>query len=498
MPGSGGCRRPATWPVGATTSPWWRRPTCPVGGPAPHGSAAYRFDTGPTVLTMPSLVERCFAAAGVDHGRPAHPATPSTRCTGPASPTAASCGSATGARRWPRRSARSAAPGEADGVPPLLRLADRALRAGDAELHRPQLRLAARPGPAAGARAAAAARRGRSGASTPRCGASSTDERLRRLFSFQSLYAGLAPLRGARGLRRDHLHGRRQRRVRARRWHARPARRLAAAAERAGVEFRYGDAVERIVLAERHGGPGPRGPPRRRRASSPPTRWCATADLPVAYRTLLPGHRRAAGRPAWPLLAVAPWCGTSARGASCPPGVAHHNIHFGARLGRRVPRRDATTAAACPIRRCSSPCRRSTSRRWRRPAAHVLYVLEPVPNLDGRIDWAAERARARDDLAAAVEPPRLPGRRRGRALRRPARLGGARAWSGAPRSPCRTASSRPGPFRPANLERRAPGPGVRRLGHRPRRRRADGARVRRAGRRATPWLDVTASGGERT
>ena len=26
----------------------------------------FRFDTGPTVLTMPHLIDRCFAAAGVD------------------------------------------------------------------------------------------------------------------------------------------------------------------------------------------------------------------------------------------------------------------------------------------------------------------------------------------------------------------------------------------------------------------------------------------------
>ena len=36
------------------------------------------------------------------------------------------------------------------------------------------------------------------------------------------------------------------------------------------------------------------------------------------------------------------------------------------------------------------------------PGRHVLYVLEPVPNLDGRVDWTTERGRARDDLAAAV------------------------------------------------------------------------------------------------
>ncbi len=41
-------------------------------GDGPGGRAGslerdgYRFDTGPTVLTMPHLIDRCFEAAGVD------------------------------------------------------------------------------------------------------------------------------------------------------------------------------------------------------------------------------------------------------------------------------------------------------------------------------------------------------------------------------------------------------------------------------------------------
>ena len=32
----------------------------------------------------------------------------------------------------------------------------------------------------------------------------------------------------------------------------------------------------------------------------------------------------------------------------------------------------------------------------------TLYVLEPAPNLDGRVDWTVERSPARDQLAAKV------------------------------------------------------------------------------------------------
>ena len=38
----------------------------PGGRAGLHVEGGYRFDTGPTVLTMPHLVERCFAAAGAD------------------------------------------------------------------------------------------------------------------------------------------------------------------------------------------------------------------------------------------------------------------------------------------------------------------------------------------------------------------------------------------------------------------------------------------------
>src|SRR6478736_6385779 len=38
----------------------------PGGRAGVREEGGYRFDTGPTVLTMPHLVDRCFAAAGVD------------------------------------------------------------------------------------------------------------------------------------------------------------------------------------------------------------------------------------------------------------------------------------------------------------------------------------------------------------------------------------------------------------------------------------------------
>ena len=120
-----------------------------------------------------------------------------------------------------------------------------------------------------------------------------------------------------------------------------------------------------------------------------------------------------------------------------------------------------------------------------RRAARSLYVLEPVPNLDGRIDWATERDRLRDDLVAAGGVARLPGRRRrGRALHRPLRLGAAGHVAGH--------AVRPRPHVPPDRavpaqQRRPPRrPGVVFVGsrHGAGRGRADGAAVGTAGRRA--------------
>ena len=90
------------------------------------------------------------------------------------------------------------------------------------------------------------------------------------------------------------------------------------------------------------------------------------------------------------------------------------------------------------------------------PGRHVVYALEPVPNLDGRIDWADERAAVREQLvervAAAgytvdvevedfVDPSDW--QRRGMAKGTPFALAHRFFQSG--------------PFRPGNVERRAPG-----------------------------------------
>ena len=111
---------------------------------APDGAGDYRFDTGPTVLTMPDLIADCFDAARRADGRLA----------GPAAGLAALPG---GVRRRHRprrprrhrpdggRGGRGLRPGRGGRVPAVRRVRLAALPLRDARLHRPQHRLAARP-----------------------------------------------------------------------------------------------------------------------------------------------------------------------------------------------------------------------------------------------------------------------------------------------------------------------------------------------------------------
>src|SRR5690606_33846261 len=84
-----------------------------------------------------------------------------------------------------------------------------------------------------------------------------------------------------------------------------------------------------------------------------------------------------------------------------PEGVAHHNIHFGDQW------EEAFRAILHEGRRMPDPSLLVTVRTVDHPdlapaGGHTLYVLEPVPNLDGKLDWTRERGRVRDDLAARV------------------------------------------------------------------------------------------------
>ena len=411
----------------------------------------YRFDTGPTVLTMPHLVERCFRAAGADMGdfltlRTVDPMYRACFADG------------TELRVLHGREAMSdeiravCGPREVDGfarfcdwLTELYRLEMPGFveRNYDSPLDllrplRPALELV---------------RLGGFGRLASRVERFFDDDRLVRLFSFQSLYAGLAPHQAlalyAVITYMDVVNGVV---VPEGGMHALPTA-MALAAEKAGVEVRYGAPVDRILLARPDGG-AVQGV---RLASGELVAADAvvcTADLPVAYRRLLPGLTppRRLRRATYSPSAVVWHAGV--RGP-LPAQAAHHNIHFGHEWrtafralldeGRRMP--DPSLLVTIPT--VDEPGMAP-------PGGHVLYVLEPAPNLDGVVEWRTERARARDDLAAAIERMGYPGDVQVESLVDP------RDWEadGMERGTPFALNHRflqTGPFRPANTDRRTPG-----------------------------------------
>jgi phytoene desaturase len=138
-----------------------------------------------------------------------------------------------------------------------------------------------------------------------------------------------------------------------------------------------------------------------------------------------------------------------------PPEAAHHNIHFGHEwAGSFRALLDDGTCMPDPSILVSVP---TVSDPGAAPeGAHTLYVLEPVPNLDGQVDWRRERGRRRADLESRVAALGYPVDVETEALWDPTdweREGMARGTPFA----LSHRFFQSGPFRPANLERRAPG-----------------------------------------
>ena len=138
-----------------------------------------------------------------------------------------------------------------------------------------------------------------------------------------------------------------------------------------------------------------------------------------------------------------------------PPGVEHHNIHFGRAWDGafRALLHDGTRMPD-PSRLVSVPTLAEPA--MAPPGRHVLYVLEPVPNLDGRVDWTRERDRLRNDLAAAVAGLGYPADIEVERLVDPLDWEAQGMERGTPFALSHT-FAQTGPFRPGNLERRAPG-----------------------------------------
>lgn len=276
------------------------------------------------------------------------------------------------------------------------------------------------------------------------------EPRLQRVFSFQSMYAGLAPHEAlslyAVITYMDTIAGVYEVRGGA----AAIADALARRLERRGAEFVYGAAVTQIRRNDEGAVAGVQIDGDERVDFDA---IVCNADLPMAYRTLLdvkPPRSTRRGR-------YAPSCVLWSAGVrgSVDEGVAHHNLHFGwewddafkaLRRGDRMP--DPSTLVSVP----------SSTDPTAAPAGHsTLYALEPVPNLSGRVDWASEsvgHARAlRERLAGFGYPTDDVVTER---FFDPLVWRSLGLERGTPFSLAQTLRQT-GPFRPANTDSRVPG-----------------------------------------
>lgn len=352
----------------------------------------YRFDTGPTVLTMPDLIADAFASVGEDMADwlTLTPLDPLYRAYYPD-------GSTLDVRSDPAAMAaeveRVCGPDEARGYERWVAFVSRlyALEMNDfidrnvgspLDLLTPNLaRLAA----------LGAFRR-----LAPKVAQYLKDPRTRRVMSFQSMYAGLSPYDAlavyAVIAYMDSVAGVY---FPAGGMHAVP-RALAGAAEKHGVTFRYGTAVSSVTVThgravgvvtddgERH----------------PADVVVLNPDLPVAYRELLPASatpRRVR------TLKHSPSCFLLLAGSTATYArAAHHNLHFGRAwrttfdelIRDKRLMTDPSLLVTCPT--ASDPSLAP-------PGRQAYYVLVPAPNLDAGIDWDVVGPRYRDETVGRLE-----------------------------------------------------------------------------------------------
>jgi phytoene desaturase len=350
--------------------------------PVPGGRAGrlslqgYEFDTGPTVLTMPSLIEEPLAAVGekLSDWLELTPLDPAYRAYYPDGST---LDVMTDTVRMAGEISRVCGPREADGY---LRFVDFARRLWllerdhfigrnlDSPIDLLNLNLLKLLGMGGFRRL------------QPKINDYFRDPRTRRIFSFQSMYAGMAPhdalaiyaviayLDSVAGVffPKGGMHA--------------VPKALAGAAEKHGVVFHYDTTVTKVET-------------RNGRATGvitadgtriPADVVVLNPDLPIAYRDLLPASRQRR-------LRFSPSCVVLHIGSTQAYGkIAHHNIHFGTTwrttfdqvIRKGLLMSDPSLLVTNPTR--TDPAAAPSGR-------HTYYVLAPVPNLEtGPMNWRGE------------------------------------------------------------------------------------------------------------
>jgi phytoene desaturase len=404
--------------------------------------SGYEFDTGPTVLTMPELIAETLAAVGEDLADwlDLTPIDPAYRAH---FPDGSVLNVIAGTARMAGEVSRVCGPREADGY---LRFAEYARRLWrleradfiDRNLDSPRDLLTAN-----------LLRLLLAGGFTrleSKINRFFRDARTRRIFSFQSMYAGLAP-HDALALYAviaylDSVAGV----YFPKGGIAAVPRALAGAAEKHGVEFRYDTTVARVETR------GDRAIGVRTADGEfvPADAVVLNPDLPVARERLLgeAPRRRLRYSPSCVVLHVGSRQGYAR--------IAHHNLHFG-RSWRstfdEVIRRGELMSD--PSLLVTNPSRTDPSMA---PAGrHSYYVLAPVPNLTPRtrrLDWRAGLARRYEqDLVETLERRGYRGFSAGIEVSRmvtPADWAEQGMAAGTPFAAAHTLFQT-GPFRPGNL-----------------------------------------------
>ncbi|MCG5443543.1 phytoene desaturase [Micromonospora sp. NIE79] len=416
--------------------------------PVPGGRAGrlgvdgYEFDTGPTVLTMPDLIAEALGAVGEElhDWLDLTPLDPAYRAYYPDGST---LDVLTDTTRMAAEISRVCGPREADGYLRFVEYARELWRLERTDFIERNLDAPTDliTGNLLKLLSGGAFRRLQT-----KINQFFRDPRTQRIFSFQAMYAGLAPhdalaiyaviayLDSVAGVYfpRGGIHA--------------VSRAMAGAAEKHGVQIRYDTTVTRVETVNG-------------RATGvltadgdlvPADVVVLNPDLPVAYRDLLPAapQRRLTYSPSCVVLHV------GSRQAYAK--IAHHNIHFGrawkGTFDEVIRRGELMTDPSLLV---TNPSR--TDSAVAPPDRHTYYVLAPVPNLHrAPFEWRGDLTqRYTDQLIGTLEERGYVGFGAGVEVIRaitPAEWEEQGMAAGTPFAAAHTLFQT-GPFRPSNLHR---------------------------------------------
>jgi phytoene desaturase len=358
----------------------------------------YQFDTGPTVLTMPGLIDDALACVGeklADRVRlmPLDPAYRANFADGSV------INVHTDTEQMADEIARVATPADAAGYVRLVAFLRKLyhLEMGSFIDRNLDSKLGLMGSAGAQVLALGGLRK-----LAPKIGQYLQDDRLRRIFSFQAMYAGLAPqdalaiyavisyMDTVAGVYFPEGG-----------MHAVP-RAMADAAAAHGAEFRYGTRADSIEVS---------GGRARAVVTSDGERIAAdvivvNADLPTAYQELLPERYRPRRLSR---LRYSPSCFLLHAGSAASyPSLAHHNIFFGD-AWRQTFREiiDQGQLMSDPSFLVSNPSQ--TDPALAPPGRQTYYVLFPTPNTRGPIDWSVTGPRYREEILRTLQGRGLDG-----------------------------------------------------------------------------------------